>query len=182
MAAVVALVAAGALVAAVGAGSLHVAVGQEPVAAGAVGQQHGVGVDVVLLQEALEDALHHPLVVLGVGGGEEVEGDAQALPRIEELGVVAVQDDLGIDALLVGADGDGGAVGIGAGHHQDLVAFHAVVAGEDIGCQIAAGDVAHVERAVCIGPGNTDENTLGQDQSSSAVRRDRDKFGNSSTT
>ena len=103
-------------------------------------------------------------------------------PRLQEQGVIAVDHLGGGDALLVGADGYGRAVGVAAGHHQHAVALQPVVAGEDVGGQVTAGDMAHVQRAVGVGPGNTDENAFGQDQSSSAVRRDRNPFGNSSTT
>ena len=169
VAAAVALVAPGALVAAMGADALDVTVGQEPGAAGAVGQQHGVGVDVVLFLETLEDVLHHPPVVVGVRGGEQVKGDAQALPGIQKLRVIAIQDDVGRDAFLVGAYGDGRAMGVGAGHHQDFVALHAVVTGENIGGQIAAGDVSHVQGAVGVGPGDANENSLGQGYPSSKL-------------
>ena len=68
--------------------------------------------------------------------------------------MIAFQHGVGGNALLVGADGDGRAVGVGAGHHQHLVALHPVVARENVGGQVTAGDVAHVEGAVGVGPGD----------------------------
>ena len=156
----VALVAPGAGVLAIGAGPLHVPVGQVADTLGAVGQQHVGGVDVALVVQRLENVVDHFLVVRGVGGGEQVEGDAQLLPGLQEHGVVAFHHFLGGDAFLVRPDGDGGAVSVAAGDHQDVVALHAVVTGEDVGAQVAAGDMTQVKWTVGVGPSHGDENTL----------------------
>ena len=60
-------------------------------------------------------------------------------------------------ALLLGAHGDRRAVLVGAGDHEHAVAGGAVVAGEDVGGQVGAGDLAEVQRAVGVRPGNADE-------------------------
>ena len=74
--------------------------------------------------------------------------------------MVAVQHLLRGDAFLLGADGDGSAVGIAAGDHEDIVAPHPVVTGEDVGGKVAAGDVTHVEGPVGVGPCDPDEDAL----------------------
>ena len=84
-------------------------------------------------------------MVFGVRGGEQIEGDTQPFPRIQKLCVVAFQHFLRFHTLLVGTDGYGRAVGVGAGYHQHIVALHAVIAGKNIGGEgVAAGDVSHV--------------------------------------
>ena len=66
------------------------------------------------------------------------------------------------NAFLLGADRDGGAVGVAAGNHEDFVAGHAVVAGEDVGGQVATGNVSQVKGPVGIGPGDADEDAFRQ--------------------
>ena len=111
-AAVVALVAAGAVEVAVGADALDVAVGQEAVVRVAVGHLHRALVDVAPLVEAREDVLGDFLVVLGVGGGEQVEGDSEPLPVVEKLGLVRLVDLFGGYAALLCGQGHGRAVGV----------------------------------------------------------------------
>ena len=100
-------------------------------------------------------------VVLGAGGREEVEADAEALPGLEELGVELGGDLARRAALLLGADGDRRAVLVAAGDHEDVVAGGAVVAGEDVGGQVGADDLTDVEGAVAVGPGDGDEYLFG---------------------
>ena len=89
---------------------------------------------------------------------EEVERDAERLPVAAGTpGGSASTTSFGVDALVVGADGDRRAVLVAAGHHQHVVAAHAVVAGEDVGRQVGAGDVAEVQRPVRVRPGDGDE-------------------------
>ena len=80
-----------------------------------------------------------------------------SLPVAQELRVELVDDLLRRAALVVGADGDRRAVLVAAGHHQHVVARHAVIAREDVGRQIRAGDVAEVQRAVRVRPRDGDE-------------------------
>ena len=63
----------------------------------------------------------------------------------------------GADALVVGAHGHGRAVLVAAGNHQHAIAGHAVVASEDVGRQVGAGDVAEVQRPVGVRPRHGDE-------------------------
>ena len=81
----------------------------------------------------------------------------EVAPVAEELLVVAVGDLLRRDALLLGADGDRRAVLVAARDHQDVVAAQALEAGEDVGRQVHAGQVADVQRAVGVRPGRADE-------------------------
>ena len=76
--------------------------------------------------------------------------------------MVALDDFFGGYTLLVGADGDGSAVGIAAGDHQHFVTLHAVIAGKDVGRQVAASNMPQMKRAVGVGPSNGDEDTLRQ--------------------
>jgi len=61
------------------------------------------------------------------------------------------------DAFLVGPHRDGRAVSVAPRHHQHPVAPEPVVAGEDVGRQVRARDVAQVQRAVGVGPCHGDE-------------------------
>jgi hypothetical protein len=74
--------------------------------------------------------------------------------------VVAINHLLRGDAFLIGPDGDGGAVGVAARDHQDFVALKAVIAGKDVGAQVAAGDMTKVKWAVGVGPGHSHKNTF----------------------
>jgi hypothetical protein len=125
-----------------------------------VGQQHELGIDVVLVPQPLEDVVHYPLVVLGVGVGEKVEGNAQLLPGVQKLGVVLVQHLLRGGAFLFRPDRDGSAVGVASRHHQHFVPNHPVVPGEYVRRQVASGYVTHVEGTIGVGPSDTDENTF----------------------
>ncbi len=134
--AVVALVAPCFRVAAVGAGPFHVPVRKEDAAGFRVELHLGLAVDVPPLQQPQEDVLRHSVVVLRVGVGEEVITDADTLLGVQETGMVALKQFPRGDAFLLGPNGDGGAVGIGAGDHEDVVAGQAMVAGEDVGGQV----------------------------------------------
>jgi hypothetical protein len=84
------------------------------------------------------------LVVFGVGGREQVEGDAQPLPGVEELRVVPINDFLRGYFLSFRSNGYGGPVAVAAGNHQHLVALEPVVAGKDIGGKVTPRHVAQV--------------------------------------
>ena len=171
-AAVLALVAAGPWVAAVRAGALDVAVGQEPLRLRVVHLLAGLDVDVAALAQPGEDVLGHPAVVVGHRRGEQVERDAELVPLAEELGVEALDDLDRLDALLVGPHRDGRAVGVAARHHQHVVAPAPVVAGEDVGRQVGAGDVAEVLRAVRVRPGHGHEDRAWRLRPSPEVTRE----------
>lgn len=156
-AAVVALVAARFPVPAVGTGPLHVSVGEKTRCVRVVELAAGALADVALLQEAQEQVVGHPAMVVGPGVGVQVPRDAQVLPLLEELGVVPVHDLLRRYPFLVGPHCDRGAVDVAAGHHQHPVARHAVIAGEDVRRQVGARQMAQMPRAAGIRPGNRNE-------------------------
>tara|TARA_B100001146_G_C15845986_1_gene291346 strand:+ start:61 stop:342 length:282 start_codon:yes stop_codon:yes gene_type:complete len=81
------------------------------------------------------------LMVLSMGCGEQIEADTQPLPGFKELGMVTPQDLFWGDSFLFGADGDGRAMRITPGYHQHFISQHPVVTGENVGGQIATGDV-----------------------------------------
>ena len=140
--AVVALVPSGSGVLTMGTGPLNVAVGSEPSTVGTVGQEHGVLVDVILLQKGEEQLVHHLAVILCAGGGEDVKANAHAPPGVQELRMVLVHHLLRLKALLLSADGYGSTMLVTARDHQHLVTFYPVVSGEDVRRQIAACQVA----------------------------------------
>src|SRR5512144_1411585 len=63
-------------------------------------------------------------------------------------------------AFPVSGDGDGSAVRVGAGNHEDIVAFEAVIAGDDVAGEMRTGDIAHMDLGVSIRPGNGDEDVF----------------------
>ena len=157
VAAVVALVAARAGCAADGAGSLDVAVRQRAPRRRRNGA-HGRLLDhVPVVVQPAEQLLHHRVVVAGGGAGEQVVAQPQAREVLDDLPVVPVGEFLDGDALLLRLDEQRGAVLVGAGDHQHLVARHALVAGEDVGRHAESGDVTDVAGSVGVRPGDGGE-------------------------
>ena len=149
---VVALVAARAVIGAVGACAFDVSVRQESLVVRAEGLTHRVCVKIALVQEAQEHILGDFSVVLGVCRSKQVEADSEAFPRVQELRLEFGVNVLRGDALLVGGDGDRGAMSVAAGYHRHLIAYHPVIAREYIGGQICARSVAKVDGAVGVWP------------------------------
>ena len=90
-------------------------------------------VDLVLVEERLEDRLHH-LGVPGLGGPDEVVvGDPERVPLVPERLRVSVGEDLGRDARLLGGLGDLVAVLVRPGQEADVVAGEAAVARHRVG-------------------------------------------------
>ena len=156
-AAAVALVGADVLGAADGALALHVAVRQELPAFGAVVLVLVAGVDVPVVKQRLEKPLGHLDVDGGVGLPVEGVADPQVLDRLLVDFMVAVGHLLGGDALLLGGDGDGRPVLIGAADDPDLVAQQAVVAGEDVRREEGPGHMPQVDGAVGVRPRDVHE-------------------------
>src|SRR5580658_4685053 len=71
--------------------------------------------------------------------------------------MVALRDDVGAGPLLLRRDQDRGAVHIGAGDEQDLVAPQSVEPREDVTGEVGTGQVAQVERAVRVRPRDADQ-------------------------
>ena len=98
---------------------------------------------------------------LGVGVGEEVVADAELLLRAQEALVIVLEDGFCGQAVPVGLDRDGRAMRIRAGDHEHVVAAQAMIAREDVRRQINAGQMAHVQVAVGVGPGDGYMDVLG---------------------
>src|SRR6266540_3031384 len=101
-------------------------------------------VDVALLEQCTENILDYVDMVFGARCCIEVPTNAEAFPRLQELGVELGGDFRGSAALLFGANGDRRPVQIAAGDHEDAIARGAVVAGEDVSGKIGADDLADV--------------------------------------
>jgi len=99
-------------------------------------------------------------VVGRASGGEQVPGYAQLLPAVEELLMIPGHYLLGGLVFLLGSEGDRGAVLVAAGYHQNMLALEAMIPCEDIGRQVGACDMSHVQRAVGIGPSYCDKNVF----------------------
>ena len=168
--AALALVAACLGVVAVRAGALDVAVGQEPLGFLVVVLVGRSLVDVALPEKAQEDVVGDRGMVVGARGGVAVPADAEALPVVDELGVVTVDDVVRRDPVGVGPNGDWCAVHIGAADHEHPVTDPPLEAGEHVGWQVGAGKVAEVARPRGVGPGHGN-----QDWSGHAVRRHGDR-------
>ncbi len=126
------------------AGALQIPVGEESVCLRVVELIGASLVDVTLLVEAQEDILGYCVVVWGAGGGVEIPVEAQRIPLLDELGVIPVDDHLGLDALLLCSHRDRRAVDVGSRDHERPVADGAVVPGEDVGGEVGAGNVPDV--------------------------------------
>jgi len=74
--------------------------------------------------------------------------------------VEALVDGLRRGPLGVGADGDRRPMGVGPGDHQDAVSGQAVVAGEDVGRQVGADDIADVDVGIGVRPSHRDEDVV----------------------
>jgi hypothetical protein len=157
VAAVVALVAPGAVEPADRAGALDVAVGQRAAVAGRESGQLLDLDDAALGEDAPEQLAHHLVVVGGGGPGEQVVGQAQAPQVLDDQGVVAVGQLLRGQPLLVGGDRDRRAVLVGARDHQHVVTRQAGPARPDVARQAETGHVTDVARAVGIGPRGSGE-------------------------
>ena len=121
-----------------------------------------VGLLVVILHRCLLDKLALVVerleeiagcaVVHGTGGAAiDVERDAELRHRLLDDGVIAVDDVLGRDALVLCLDGDGYAVLVAAANHHHVLAAQAQVACVDVGRNIHSSQVSDVHRTVGIG-------------------------------
>ena len=136
VAAFIALIAAGFIVSADVTGALHIAVGQEAVERRGKPLGLRLGIEEAVFLKRQEHALGDGKVILGVGGGEEVVGDAQLLKQLEKPLMVAFGNRQGGLAFRVGFDGHRGAVRIGARDHGHIPTAQPVIAREDIPRQV----------------------------------------------
>ena len=77
-------------------------------------------------------------MVVGARGGVAVPADAEALPVVDELGVVTVDDVVRRDPVGVGPNGDWCAVHVGAADHKYPVTDPPLETGEYVGWQVGA--------------------------------------------
>ncbi|ANT64579.1 hypothetical protein Ptc2401_00791 [Prosthecochloris sp. CIB 2401] len=73
--------------------------------------------------------------------------------------MVTVDYGLGGDAFLVGGDGDGDAVLVGAADVDDILALEPFEADVEVCREIDACKMTEVDRAICVGKGCGDEGT-----------------------
>jgi hypothetical protein len=92
---------------------------------------------------------------------EQVVADADLLLGEQEALVIVLEDLARRDSTLIGFYRDGCAVTVRAGDHQDVIPGQPVIARKDVRRQIGAGQMADVQIAVGIGPGNGHMNVLG---------------------
>ena len=151
--------------AAVRAGALDVAVGQEAVGLRVVELLGGPRVDVAVGMQRPEHLLRDLAVVVGLGGGEEVERDAELAPSSSRNSGWKLVDDLLPASSPRWSARHGDRACRAASLPETIstsVAGEAVVAREDVGRQVRARDVAEVQRAVGVRPGDGDEDVTGR--------------------
>ena len=115
-------------------------------------------IDVAVLEALREQFLHDFFVIAGRGTGEQIVAQAQIAQILGDHTVVAVGEFLRTHAFLVGFHQDRGAVLVGAGHHQHVIALHALVARVHVGRHAEAGDMADMTGAVRVRPSNIHQN------------------------
>ena len=120
-----------------------------------------MSVQVPLVEQSPEELLSDPLVRLSPGGREQIELDAEVTPVSEELRVIAIYDFLRGNSFGFGLDGNRRPVHVRARHHEHLVAYGAVVTRKNVRWQVGTCDVAQVQRALRVGPRNSNEDMLG---------------------
>ena len=160
-AAVVALISPGVDESAIGAGPLHVAIGEKSPGLFVVELFALLSIQIAIVEQSGEEILGDPGVGVGAGGREQIVGDAEVRPVLHDFRVVAVDDLLWSDTLLVGANRDGCPVHIAAGHHQHVVAGGPLISGKDVRGQIGTGEMAEVARPAGVWPSNGDQDLFG---------------------
>ena len=158
VAAGVALVAAGAVGVADRAFALDVAVRQRASGGRRDRDLLRALIDVSVLQALLEQLLHHMLMVAGGGAGEQVVAQAEVAQVLGDHAVVAVRELLGGQSLLLRLDENRGAVLVGAGHHQHVIALHTLISGVDVRGHAETGDMPDVTGAVRVRPSDIYQN------------------------
>ena len=103
------------------------------------------------------------MMVLGIGMREKVVANADLFLRLQETVMVIFKEFARGNAPFVRFDCDWRTVRIRPRYHENLVAFQAMVTGEDVGWQVCARKVTHVHVTVGIGPGDAYMNDLGHD-------------------
>jgi len=151
-AAVLALIAPGPREAAVRTRPLHVAVREKPLVRRAEGRDHRRLVHMALVPQGEEDFLDPGLVLRIRGVPVQVVADAELFDILLMHRVVALRNGPRGHALLVREDHRRGPVHVAAAHHEDLVPFHPVVAGDDVRGDERRDRMAQVARPRCVRP------------------------------
>ncbi len=158
VAAVVALVAARALEAADRARALDVAIGKRVPGRGGERPERLLLDDVALAMERAKEILGDAVVVGGRGPREEVVRE----PEVAKIVADELAEPLGsLMRRLAGGvrrDHDRRPVLVRAAHHEDVVAAHAVIAGERVRRNPEARHVADVAEAARIRPRDRNQN------------------------
>src|SRR5215467_3071795 len=125
-------------------GALDVTVGQETPFPLGIELGLPLAVEIPRGVEAVKVLLGNAVVVLSVSVGKQIMTDTQGLLGFQEAAMIMLEELPRWHTPSVGLNGDRCAMGIRAGHHQDAMAFEAVVARKDIGRQQGACDMAEV--------------------------------------
>ena len=105
--------------------------------------------------------MDHPSVIVRHRCREQVEGNAQPLPGVQERGVITINNLPGRGPFGVRSHSDWGTMRVTARYHQYLIALKPMVPCKNVSGQIGASKVAEMKRAVGIRPSDPDENTIG---------------------
>ena len=159
VAAVVALVAARALGAADRTRGLDVAVGQGAAGGRGDGGARDLLDHVAVVAHGGEHVLDDAVVVAGGRAGEEVVGQAERHEVFDDQSVILVGEFASAHARAVGGHQDRGSMLVGAGDHEDVVAGHSHVPGENVGGDTESRNVANMTGAVGVGPCDGGQNT-----------------------
>jgi hypothetical protein len=154
--AIVALVTARVGIPAIRAGTFHVPIGQEPSIVLTVELDLRLCEDVSLLVQGAENILCDTEMIHSMRVGEEIEGDPQLLIGLQKAPVVPPEDIFWCHAFALSGHRDRRPVRVASAHHENAVAAQTVIAGEGIGGNIDAGDMAEMEITVGVGPGDED--------------------------
>ena len=157
VAAVVALVAPRLREAADRAGALDIPVGKRVARDGGERDEHLLLDDRAVRVERGEQILRDALVVERGRSREQVVGETQPPKVLAERLVVVVGDLTVRPPFSIRGDHHRRAVLVRAAHHEDVVPFQPVIAGEDVRRDSEARHVAQVAMSRCIRPGRSHE-------------------------
>ena len=107
---------------------------------------------VTVVEEFLEHALSHGVMVFRVRVGIQVEGESHADVRLGKHVVVSLGEFPRGHAFLACGEHGRRAVHVAPGYHQDVVACEPVIPRKDVGGQAVARDMPEMRRAVYVRP------------------------------
>lgn len=142
--------------------AFDVTVGERSLSSGSEGSQHAPANDVSAFVQRPEEVSSDSVMILCLGAGEDVVGEAESLQVFCNESVVSLGQGGGGDTFPVRREHRGCSVVIGAADHEHITPFEPVVAGEDVGGNAETCDVSDVPRAAGIWPSHANQNLLGQ--------------------